>query len=46
MDEVFQIEDGFELRETVLEVPLNVAIGDIAVPLATSVLLMAASTST
>ena len=45
-DVVFHTEDGLALRLTVFVFPLNVAIGDIAVPFATSVLLIAASTST
>ncbi len=43
---MFQMEDVLALRLTLLEVPLNEATGDIAVPLATSVLARAASTST
>jgi hypothetical protein len=46
VDDVFQTAEGSSDMYTSSEVPLKVAIGDIAVPFATSVLLRAASTST
>ena len=44
--EAFQTEEGSSVRETLSEFPLKVATGDMAVRVATSVLAMAASTST
>ena len=46
VEEVFHTVDGLSVRYTLFVLELNVAVGDIAVPVAMAVLFSAASTST